>query len=139
MNTYITTSTTTTTGYELRIAHNDGTVDVLPIEKTALEKKTGINWLVLPENPTNRKLLNPKKMEGKTSLELSIKEPGRTGTNITPTTTKKGIEEYLTEDELKVWNELKAKAEFRANLAKAKAVAEAAQAEYERLLAEAQA
>lgn len=99
MKTYITTNTSTATGFELRIVHDNGVVDIKPIDKTALEKKTGINWLVLPENPCNRKLLNPAKMEGKTELELTYKESKtfgpRTNTQATPKAPTKGLEEYL--------------------------------------------
>lgn len=126
MKTFITTSTTSATGYELRIARDNGTVDVLPIDKTALEKKTGINWLVLPENPCNRKLLNPAKMEGKTELELTYKEAKtfgpRTNTQATPKAPTTGLEEYLQGADKEAYLALVAKA--NKNREKAKLLAQ---------------
>ena len=141
MKTYITKSENAATGYELRIVHDNGEVEVKYIETTYKgEPKT----LVLPENPSNRKYFNSDKVDkAGGTIELTYKESKTLGQKVSegkPATKKiDAIEQYLTEDELKVWNELKEKAQLRATLAKAKAEAEAAQAEYERLLKEAQA
>jgi hypothetical protein len=141
MKTFIAQNTNTATGYELRIVHDNGEVECKPIETTYKgEPKT----LVLPENPSNRKYFNSDKVDkAGGAIELTYKESKTLGQRVSerkPATKKiDAIEQYLTEDELKVWNELKEKAQKRALLEKAKAEADAAQAEYERLLAEAQA
>ena len=141
MKTFIAQNPKTATGYELRIVHDNGEVECKHIEKTYKgEPKT----LVLPENPSNRKYFNSDKVDkAGGSIELTYKETKTLGSRVVesnPAAKKiNGIEQYLTEEELKMWNELKEKAQKRAALAKAKAEAEAAQAEYERMLAEAQA
>lgn len=146
MKTIITTSTVSATGFALQITHDDGTIETKPIDKVVPDKATNgaFDWYILPENPANRSMINSKRI--KAGLELTYREPRKPGEkpervkSSKPTPKKIDvIEEYLTEEELKVWNSLKEKAQLRATLAKAKAEAEAAQAEYERLLAEAQA
>lgn len=139
MKTFITTSTNSATGYELRIAHDNGVVDVLPIDKKVPDKATNgeFDWYLLPENPTGRKMVSGRRI--KDGMELGVKMAHNTTVAVGNKPAKKGIEEYLTEDELKVWNELKAKAELRAKIEKAKVLMEQKQAEYEKLLTEAQA
>lgn len=153
MKTFITTSTNSATGYELRIAHDDGVVEVLPIDKTYPNEPF---TLVLPANPCNRKYFNSKKVDkANGAIELTAKENGVAKSKNDATKSPKvrklsEIEAHLTEDELKVWNELKEKAERRAEndaektkmnakIAKAKSKADKYQADYEKLLTEAQA
>lgn len=137
MKTIITTSTVSATGFALQITHDDGTIETKSIEKLTKDGKS----YILPENPSNRQYWAVSRI--KDGVELTYKESKTFGPrNVESKPTPKKIdviEEYLTEEELKVWNSLKEKAQLRATLAKAKAEAEAAQAEYERLLAEAQA
>jgi hypothetical protein len=137
MKTFIAQNPNTSTGYELRIVHENGEVECKHIEKLTKDGKS----YILPENPSNRQYWAVSRT--KDGVELTYKETKTFGpkTSDGKPTVKKvdSIEQYLTEDELKVWNELKEKATARMSIAKAKAMAEAAQAEYERLLKEAQA
>ena len=100
MKVFIRQNATTKTGYELVSIDELGNENVQPIEKTVLEKKTSINWLVLPENAANRKLINPAKLEKAGGyLELTYKESvviGPRGENGEP---RKKLEEYLTDEE----------------------------------------
>ena len=139
MKTIITTASTTT-GYALVIRQDDGQEQIFPITKTAREKKTGIDWLVLPENPTNRKLLNPARMKGINELELTYKESktfGPRDPNATPKAPTKGWVEYLTDEEKAIYDQLKAKAENRAKIAQLKAQMAADQARLAELEAQA--
>lgn len=107
----------TSTGYELV----NGNGNVLPIESTY---KGEPNTLVLPENTANRKYCNSKKVDAVGELTLEYKESKHYSVDpAKKTAPKKGWEDYLDEDDKKVLEELKAKAE-----AKKKAEKEAAEA-----------
>lgn len=112
-------------------------------KRIELTKKTTDGYLHIPaeyHDELNMRLIRMAILEGQDGpIEIERREGRGPSTKTQPSKKENGIEMYLTEDELKVWNELKAKAEARAKIAKAKAIAEAAQAEYERMLAEAQA
>ena len=96
MKTTIRKSTTSTTGYEIVFGDT-----VLPIDKTYPNEPF---TLVLPENPSNRKYFNSKKVDNAGGeIELDYKESKKFG----PRAAQKPLEEYMTEDEL----ELKAKYE----------------------------
>ena len=136
MKTLVSLSTTSATGYELRVIRDDGSIDVLPIDKTYPNEPY---TLVLPENPCNRKYFNSKKVDKANGvIELTYKESktfGPRDPNTTPKAPTKGWAEYLTDEEKVLYEELKAKAERRAQAAKLRAQIAALEAQ----LAEAQA
>ena len=121
MKTYITTNPSTPTGYEVQVVHEDGHIDATPIVELVDDGRT----LKLPANPSNRKYYNLKKvMSSEGPVELTYKETRTLGNTSTPTTTKaptKGWVEYLTDEEKVIYDELKAKAEYRAQVAALKA------------------
>ena len=133
MKTIITTNPNTPTGYELRVVHDDGIVEVTPIEKITHDGKS----LILPENPANRHFWALSRLDGK-DVELSYKESktfGPRDPNATPKTTTSKWAEYLTEDEKKIYEELVAKAQRRMKAEQLKAQIAALEAQ----LSEAQA
>lgn len=125
MKVFIRQNATTKTGYELVSIDELGNENVQPIEKTVLEKKTNINWLVLPENAANRKLINPAKLEKAGGyLELTYKESvviGPRGENGEP---RKKLEEYLTDEEKTIIADIMAKAKARREADKPKPLTE---------------
>lgn len=138
MKTLVSLSTTSATGYELRIIRDDGSIDVLPIDKTYPNEPY---TLVLPENPCNRKYFNSKKVDkANGSIELTYKESktfGPRDPNATPKAPTKGWVEYLTDEEKALYEQLKAKAESRAKVAALKAQIAADQARLAELEAQA--
>jgi hypothetical protein len=138
MKTLVSLSTTSATGYELRIIRDDGSIDVLPIDKTYPNEPF---TLVLPENPCNRKYFNSKKVDkANGSIELTYKESktfGPRDPNATPKAPTKGWVEYLTDEEKALYEQLKAKAESRAKVAALKAQIAADQARLAELEAQA--
>jgi hypothetical protein len=134
MKTYITTNPNTPTGYEVTVKHDDGKVEHLPIIKKEPDRETkgAFDWYILPENPANRKMVNGKKIHD--GMELSYRETRTqsSSTSTTPKASTKGWTEYLTDEERALYEELKVKAERRAQIAKLKAQ----KAEWERQLAE---
>lgn len=143
MKYFITHNSQTPTGYQMTVVNDDGQETFVPIEKTVLEKKTGINWLVLPENPMNRKLINPAKVDKLGKVELTYKESIvlRPRDNSQP---RKKLEDYLTDEEKAIIEDLMSKAKARkeadkpkplTEVEKAKIAAQKAQAKYEALLA----
>jgi ribonuclease HI len=134
---YITSNAASKHGYDF-IVNDNG--DEKRIELT---KKTTDGYLHIPaeyHDELNMRLIRIAILEGQEGLIEIQRREGR-GHSVKSDSSKvtKGIEAYLNEEELKMWNELKTKAEARMKIAQAKAFAEAAQREYERLLAEAQA
>lgn len=139
MKTLVSLSTTSATGYELRVIRDDGSIDVLPIDKTYPNEPF---TLVLPENPSNRKYFNSKKVDNANgSIELTYKETktfGPRDPNVTaPKAQTKGWADYLTDEEKAIYDQLKAKAEMRAQAAKLKAQIAADQARLAELEAQA--
>lgn len=129
MKTIITTNPASQFGYQ--ITFDGQTHDVLGIVD---DGKT----LKLPENPSNRKYYAIKKViEAGGTVELTYKETKVFGpkSESTTKTATKGWYEYLTDEEKEIYNELKAKAERRAQMDKIKAQIAALEAQ----LAEAQA
>lgn len=98
-------SITSTTGYELRIIKDDGTMDIKDIDTIVDEGKT----LKLPENPSNRKYYAIKKVEDADEVELTYKASITLGTreNSEP---KKPLEDYLEGDDRILYLELVEKA-----------------------------
>lgn len=138
MKYYITPNAASKLGYDFIIEDENGVRTSI-----ALTRKTTDGYIHLPaqyHEILNRKLLKYTDFEGKGEYEITRRE-GRTinrsvTTGVTTTTKKtKNIEEYLTEDELKVYNELIAKAQYRAKKAQLEAQIEELKAQ----LAEAQA
>lgn len=108
--TIIRKSTTSTTGYEIVIDNQ-----IIPLND---RPKNEPFTLILPENPSNRKYFNSKKVDAAGGeIELSYKETRHLGektstsTPKTPKTDK--IREYLTDDERAVYDDLIKKAQRR--------------------------
>lgn len=68
--------------------------DIVECEKIVHENKTGKDWVVLPENSSNRKVVDLAKIS-ETPIELKYRETRVVG----PRGSKKDWREYLTEDE----------------------------------------
>lgn len=146
MKTFITTSSKAATGYELRVQNDDNSVDVTYIEKTYPNEPY---TLVLPQNPSNRKYFNSKKVDAAGgTIELTFKESKTFGPRTNNGEPKKKLEDYLTDEEKSILADIMAKAKARreadkpkplTEVEKAKRAAEKAQAKYEALLAKAQA
>lgn len=137
MKTYITTNPSTPTGYEVTVTYDDGKVEHLPIVKKEPDRETkgAFDWYILPENPSNRKMVNGKKIHD--GMELTYREtrtlgPRTNEPNASPKMSTKGWMEYLTDEEKTIVEEIRVKAERRAQIAKLKAQ----KAEWERQLAE---
>ena len=102
------------TGYELVVIENYNE-NIINIDATY---KNEPFTLILPENPSNRKYFNSKKVDKNGGeIELTYKE-SRTITKSeksesAPKISKSRILEYLTEDEMKIYRELMEKAEKR--------------------------
>ena len=94
--TTIRTSTISTTGYELVTIDAQGNESVQPIQSTYKgEPKT----LILPENPSNRKYFNSDKVDkAGGEIELTYKESRTIGAR-TESTVRKGIEEWLNDED----------------------------------------
>lgn len=112
--TFITTSTTSTTGYALIERDDNGEViKTVDLNKTHTHSKTGIVTIDLPKNSANRLCINPTKLEKELAncdeYELPYKDESerRTYSN------GKKVEDYLTEDEKQIIAEIMAKAKAR--------------------------
>lgn len=110
--TIIRKSTTSTTGYEIVFDNQ-----ILPLND---RPKNEPFTLILPENPSNRKYFNSKKVDAAGGeIELTYKETRhlgeRTSTSTsTPKTPKTDrIREYLTDEEKAIYDELIKKAQRR--------------------------
>lgn len=138
MKYFITPNAASKHGYDFIIEDENG--ERITIELTRI---TSDGYIHLPQayhEVLNRKLLKFTDFEGKGEYEITRREGrsiNKSETKGVTTSTKKvkDIEEYLTEDELKVYNELIAKAQYRAKKAQLEAQIE----ELQRQLAEAQA
>lgn len=69
--------------------------------------------LEVPENPTNRRWLKLATLKEKGEIILEAKEKRVLGSYTKSATPKKAWTEYLTDDELATYNDLKAKGEAR--------------------------
>lgn len=107
MKTYITTSTTSTTGYEIVTKDEDNAiVEVKHIESIVDDGKT----LKLPENPSNRKYFSIEKVKANNdTIELTYKESVKLGER----TSSKKLEDYLTDEEKKIIEDIMNKARER--------------------------
>lgn len=94
--TTIRTSTISATGYELVTIDEQGNESVLAIQSTYKgEPKT----LILPENPCNRKYFNSDKVDkAGGEIELTYKESKSFGPR-SESVSRKGIEEWLNDDD----------------------------------------
>lgn len=92
------------------IAHlvNGDTKSSLPVKMC----KDGLT-LEVPENPTNRRWLKLATLKEKGEVILEAKEKRTLGSYTKSTTPKKAWTEYLTDEELATYNDLKAKGEAR--------------------------
>lgn len=105
--------------YYMEDLNTNTTVEVTKITH---EKKTGKDWLTLPENSANRTFVSIDKinrygelvLEYKESRTLGPRDPEQTSKTDRPKTPRlSDLAEYLTEDEHKIYEELKAKAMAR--------------------------
>lgn len=70
MKVFIRKNATLDLGYEVvTIDDNNVEISCQPIVKSGIEKKTGILWYTLPENASNRKLINAAKITDGMVLE----------------------------------------------------------------------
>ena len=83
--------------------------------KTSLPVKMCKDGLTLevPENPTNRRWLKLKTLQEKGEVILEAKEKRVLGSYTKSAAPKKAWTEYLTDEELATYNDLKAKGEAR--------------------------
>lgn len=112
MKVFICNSNISHTGYELQYRSDNGEVTkVLPIEKFYPGEPT---TLVLPENESNRKYFSSKKVDdtAEGEIELTYKESRQYGSR-PGQTTRKPLEDYLTDEERAIYNDLIAKAKQR--------------------------
>ena len=75
-------------------------------DKGSVDKKTGKIWYKLPENSSNRKFI--REVDLVEGHELKYRETRILGTR---TTTNKSLTEYMTEDDLRLYNEIIERAE----------------------------
>ena len=137
-NTIIRKSATARFGWEWVEISEDGTEVV-----KALNKKTTDDYLHLPENPFNRRLigLNFLAKQGDEWVVTYRDAAPRTTSGTTSSTPHKGLEEYLEGEDRELYLALVEKAKKNRDavkndpIAKAKAKYEAAQKYYESLLA----
>lgn len=96
MRVLIRKSSQSPTGYELVVINDEGKETSIAIPKTYPNEPF---TLVLPENPSNRKYFNSKKVEAAGGqIELTYKESKTFGQR-TETTPRKGLEEYLNDED----------------------------------------
>lgn len=97
MKTIITTNSKAATGYAIEVHDDDGTIDVTLIEKTYPNEPY---TLVLPQNPSNRKYFNSKKVDAAGgSIELTYKESKVLGPRTESSEPRKKLEDYMTDEE----------------------------------------
>lgn len=113
MRTFIIYDEQSKTKYSLKFVDDQGNETVKTIDRFYPGEPT---TLVLPENPANRKYFSTKKLEeiGDDGLELTYKESKTYGPRLPgESSPRKPLEDWLTEDERKVYDELMAKARER--------------------------
>lgn len=137
MKVQITRSNSSKTGYELVTISDDGQKSVQLIDKTYPNEPY---TLVLPQNASNRKYFNSKKVEAAGgTIELEYKEsktfgPRTTSTTQTATKSAKPIEDYLNDEDKATYLALVAKANKAREIEKAKQQYEEALKLYNELL-----
>lgn len=114
MKTYLVSNPNAELGYELKIVDDNGDVTFQPIKGFAKDGSIHLD----PSNPSGREWVTKAKFDKGAvdgQFELVPREKRAQGTTKTekPTTTSRGWTEYLTEDELKVIEDLKQKAMAR--------------------------
>lgn len=135
ITTIIRKSATARFGYEWVEIHDDGTETIV-----ALNKKTTDNYLYLPENnPFNRRLIGMNFLAKQgDEWEVTVRE--KSPRTVASSTSRKGLEEYLDNDDRALYLALVEKAlanKERAKndpIAKARKALEKAQREYEALV-----
>lgn len=141
MKTYIVQTDSSKTGYALVVIDDNGNETVKPINSHYPGEKT----LILPENPSNRKYFSPDKVDkagGK--IELTYKESKTFGPRTGEAAPRQSIEDFMTDDEKAVYNEILEKARQRreearkpkklTDVEKAQRALEKAKAAYEAIL-----
>ena len=125
MKVYLTSNPSTELGYELKIVADDGTETFQPIKGFAKDGSIHLD----PSNPSGREWVTRAKIEKAGGiLELIPREKRAQKSESSPKTSSKGWSQYLTEDELKVIQELKEKALKRMKADKIRSQIEALQA-----------
>lgn len=102
------------------------------VDKGSVDKKTGKMWYKLPENSSNRKFI--REVDLVEGHELKYRETRVLGTR---TAISKSLTEYMSEEDLELYNAIIARAEKAREEAKAKAQSpeEKLRAQIERLKA----
>lgn len=111
--TYLVKTNNTATNYSLKLINDDGQITMVPITEWCPFNPTGLK---LPENPSNRKWWDIKKIESKgiTEIELTYKPTRTLGpTGERKSTSRKPWHEYLTDEDIGTYAELKILGEQR--------------------------
>ena len=106
MRTFIVYDEQSNTNYSLKFVDDNGNETVKTIDRFYPGEPT---TLVLPENPANRKYFSTKKLEeiGENGLELTYKESKTYGPRLPgESSPRKPLEDWLTPDERKQYDEL---------------------------------
>lgn len=145
MKTIITRNTEAKTGYAMIEIAEDGTEKVTLLDKSHTHSKTGIVTIDLPKNTTNRLCINPSKLEKELANADSYELPYKDESEKRTLGNGKKIEDYITDEEKKIIDEIYAKAKARKEadkpkeltpLEKAQLEVEKAQKRLEKLLAQ---
>lgn len=111
MKVYLTSNPNAELGYELKIVGDDGTESFQPVKGFAKDGSIHLD----PSNPSGREWVTKAKfdkgaVDGQFELIPREKKEQTEAKPKTAATTSKGLMEYLTEDERKIIEDLKAKA-----------------------------
>lgn len=82
--------------------------DIIELTKVVHENKTDKDWVVLPENSANRKVVDLAKIS-ETPIELKYRETRMVG----PRGSSKKLEEYMTDEEKQIVADIMAKCKER--------------------------
>lgn len=100
--TFIIKNAKSTTGYSIKVVEDDKT-NIVDIEKISKPDHHGVQWLILPENPANRQYMAlPKAEKIEKELELEYRETRTIG----PRGNSKKLEDYMTDEEKKLVEEI---------------------------------
>jgi hypothetical protein len=100
--TFIIKNKKSSTGYSIKVVEGDKS-KIVDIEKISEPDHHGVRWLILPENPANRKYMAlPKAEKIDKELELEYRETRTIG----PRGNNKKLEDYMTDEEKKLVEEI---------------------------------
>lgn len=114
MKTYIIKSTQSITGYALVEKDENGAIiQRVELNKTHTHSKTGIVTIDLPKNASNRLCINPSKLEKVMADCEEYEMPYKDESEKRTFGNGKKVEDYLTEEEKAIIEEIMAKAKAR--------------------------